>query len=332
MPSPMPNPFVVVVTRRPLTEGDPVAKVLAPLHATVVGVWQDDPQFAELAAKADAFVFSGGFSKKMFDAAPKCQIVARDGIGYDTVDVAAATARKIWVTIIPDALIDDVADHAMMLLMAANRRLAFLDDATRADKWRAAGADYYQNPPRKLKDATLGLVGLGRIGRGVAERARGFGMNVIASDPVISPELAKSVGAELVPLDDLLNRSDFVSLHVPLGAGTQHLIGERELRLMKPTAILVNTARGSVVDEPALTRALSEGWIRGAGLDVFEKEPTPADNPLLKMRNVVVTPHVASVSDVSNVERRAEAAGEVLRVLSGEKPRPQAVVNRELFK
>ena len=132
MPSPLPNPFVVVVTRRPLEANDPVARVLAPLNATVVGVWQDDPRFPELAAQADAFVFSGGFSKKMFDAAPKCQIVARDGIGYDTVDIAAATARGIWVTIIPDALIDDVADHAMMLLMSANRRLAFLDDATRA--------------------------------------------------------------------------------------------------------------------------------------------------------------------------------------------------------
>ena len=328
----MPKPFVVVLTRRPLTENDPVARVLAPLNAEVVGVWQDDPEFPGLAAKADAFVFSGGFSAKMFAAAPKCQIVARDGIGFDSVDVAAATARGVWVTIIPDALIDDVADHAMMLLMSANRRLAFLDDATRAGQWRQAAGNYYQNPPRKLKDAVLGLVGLGRIGRGVAERARGFGMKVIAADPVISSELAASVNAELVSLDDLLKRSDFVSLHVPLGDGTHHLIGEPQLKLMKRTAILVNTARGSVVDEAALAKALDEGWIRGAGLDVFEQEPTPVDNPLLKMRNVVATPHVASVSDVSNVERRAEAAGEVLRVLSGEKPRPQAVVNRELFK
>ena len=205
---------VVVLSRRPVGQDDPVAQVLAPLDARVVACWMDDPKFDDLARDADAFVFSGGLTAEMLDKAPKCRIIARDGVG---------------------------------------------------------------------------------------------------------------------PLDDLLARSDFVSLHVPLGEGTHHLIGERELRLMQPSAILVNTARGAVVDEPALIRALQEGWIRGAGLDVFEKEPVDADNPLLKMSNVVVTPHIASASDVSNVERRREAAGEVLRVLSGGLPRPEAVVNKELF-
>jgi len=322
---------VVVLSRRPVGKDDPVAQVLAPLDARVVACWMDDPKFDDLARDADAFVFSGGFTAEMLAKAPKCRIIARDGVGFDAVDVAAATSRGVWVTIIPDALVDDVADHALLLLMAANRRLSYLDGSTRAGEWRPAQMNVYGNPPRKLKGSTLGIVGLGRIGRGVAERARGFGMSILAADPVTTTEAARAVGAELVPLDVLLARSDFVSLHVPLGEGTHHLIGERELRLMQPSAILVNTARGAVVDEPALIRALQEGWIRGAGLDVFEKEPVDADNPLLKMSNVVVTPHIASASDVSNVERRREAAGEVLRVLSGGLPRPEAVVNKELF-
>lgn len=327
----MAQPLVVVVSRRPLGPNDPVTDVLAPIGAKVVGCGQDDPEFATLARDAVGFVISGGFSAAMFALSPKCRIVARDGVGFETVDVAAATKLGAWVTIIPDALIDDVADTAIMLLVAANRRLAFLDAATRAGQWRQAGVDLFNNPPAKLRGTVLGVVGFGRIGRAAAERAKGFGMKIVTADPIATMEQVAAAGAELVSLDSLLAQSDFVSIHVPLGPSTHHLIGERELRLMKKRAILVNTARGSVVDELALIKALSEGWIRGAGLDVFEQEPIDPANPLLKMTNVVVTPHIASISDVSNRERREEAAREVLRVLSGELPRRQAVVNRELF-
>jgi D-3-phosphoglycerate dehydrogenase / 2-oxoglutarate reductase len=323
--------LVVVLTRRPLTIDDPVAEVLAPIGANVVGCWMDDPEFAGYAARADAFVFSGGFTRDMLDRSPRCRIIARDGLGYDNVDVAAATERGIWVTIIPDALVDDVADHALMLLFGANRKLVQLDRACRAGEWRPEQAAFFANPPRKLRGAVLGLVGLGRIGRAVAERARGFGLKVLASDPFVSSDVAESAGAILVPLDDLLRAADFVSIHVPLTPATQKLIGERELRLMKASSLLINTSRGGVCDEAALVRALEAGWIRGAGLDVLEVEPVTPENPLLKMSNVVLTPHIASVSDVSNRERRAEAAREVLRVLGGERPRVSAVVNRELF-
>jgi phosphoglycerate dehydrogenase-like enzyme len=323
--------LVVVLTRRPLAADDPAAEVLAPAGARVVGCWMDDPEFERLAPEADGFVFSGGFSRAMLEKAPRCRIIARDGLGYDNVDVTAATERGVWVTIIPDALVDDVADHTMMLLLALDRRLLELDRATRAGEWRPAQMALYSNPPRKLRGAVLGLIGLGRIGRAVAERARGFGAKVVAADPVVSAEVAASVGATLLPLDELLATADFVSIHVPLSASTRCLIGERELRLMRPSALFLNTSRGAVCDEGALIRALEAGWIRGAGLDVFEVEPVGLDNPLLKMRNVVLTPHTASVSDVSNRERRAEAAREVLRVLSGGRPREAAVVNRELF-
>ena len=327
----MADKLVVVLTRRPLSTDDPVAEVLAPTGAKVVGCFVDDPAFDDYAPNADGFVFSGGFTREMLDKSPKCRIIARDGLGFDAVDVAAATERGVWVTIIPDALVDDVADHTMMLLLGSDRKVVQLDRATRSGEWRPAQMAYYSDPPRKLRGATLGIVGLGRIGRAVAERASGFGLRLLAADPVVSRNVAESVGVNLVSKEELLRESDFVTIHVPLAPATRHLIGERELRLMKPSALLVNTSRGGVCDEVALIRALQEGWIRGAGLDVLETEPVRPDSPLLKMPNVVLTPHVASTSDVSNRERKAEAAGEVLRVLSGGRPREAAVVNRELL-
>jgi phosphoglycerate dehydrogenase-like enzyme len=327
----MSQPIVALIGRRPPSLEDPAALEVAAAGAKVLTVAYDAPDYAEVAAQADAFVFSGGFSAAQLAQAPKCKIVARDGIGYDGVDIAAATAQGVWVTIIPDALIDDVADVTLMLLTAANRRLAFLDGSTRRGEWRQAAMDLLANPPRKLNGATLGLVGLGRIGRAVAQRARGFGMRILAADPFATAESASTAGAELSPLDALLEQSDFVSVHTPLLPTTRHLIGEAQLRRMKRTAVLINTARGPVVDEQALIAALKDGTIRAAGLDVFEQEPVDPANPLLTMPNVVVTPHIASVSDVSNVERRREAAGEVVRVLRGETPRREAVVNKELF-
>jgi phosphoglycerate dehydrogenase-like enzyme len=327
----MTQPLVVVLSRRPLGPDDPVAAELAPIGARVVASSFEAPDFAEIAGDADAFVFSGGFPGAELARAPKCQIVARDGVGFDSVDIDAATKQGVWVTIIPDALVEDVADTAMMLLLAANRRLTYLDSSTRQGEWRQASADLFAHPPRKLNAATLGLVGFGRIGRAVAQRARGFGTKVIVADPVATADQAASAGAELVPLDALLERGDFVSIHVPLLESTRHLIGARELARMKPTAVLVNTSRGPVVDEAALIEALRAGRLRAAGLDVFEKEPVEPDNPLLTMPHVVLTPHIASISDVSNVERRREAAREVLRVLSGHEPRREAVANREMF-
>ncbi len=322
---------VVLVGRRPPALDDPAGQEAASAGAQVVSTAYDAPDFGEVAAQADGFVFSGGFSADQLAKASRCKIVARDGIGFDGVDIGAATKQGVWVTIIPDALIDDVADVTLMLLTAANRRLVFLDGSTRRGEWRQAATDLVANPPRKLNGATLGLVGLGRIGRAVAQRARGFGLRIIAADPVATAESAAAARAELTSLDELLEQSDFVSIHTPLLPTTRHLIGEAQLRRMKRTAVLINTSRGPVVDEQALIAALREGTIRAAGLDVFEQEPVDPANALLTMPNVVVTPHIASVSDVSNVERRREAAREVMRVLRGEAPRREAVVNKELF-
>jgi glyoxylate reductase len=243
--------------------------------------------------------------------APQLRIVANMAVGTDNIDLAAARARGVAISNTPDVLTDATADLAFALLLAAARRLAWADRYVRGggfDGWRpdlGVGLD--------VTGRTLGIVGYGRIGRAVAERARGFRMEVIWH--------ARGGG---VPLDELLGRSDFVSLHVPLSSDTRHLIGERELRRMRPHALLVNTARGPIVDEAALVRALREGWIAGAGLDVFEREPalTPG---LADLPQVVLAPHLGSATTATR-DRMAElAARNIVAALRGE-PIPNRVV------
>ena len=223
-------------------------------------------------------------------AAPKLRTIAKWGTGVDAIDRDAAAARGITVTRTQGAFNDPVADSVMAYVLCFARRTPWMDRSLRAGSWQKL-------PGVSLAESTIGIVGCGSIGRAVAKRALAFGARVVGTDTSEEcRELAAQAGIEIAGLDELLAEADFVTLHVTLDASTRHLIGERELELMKPSAVLVNTARGALVDEAALARALTKGGIAGAGLDVFESEPLPADSPLLELDNVLLAPHNANSS------------------------------------
>ncbi len=265
---------------------------------------------------------------EVLDQARNIKVVSNYAVGYNNIIVPEATKRGVIVTNTPGVLNDSTADCAFMLMMAIGRRLVEVDKYVRDGKWVKAWG------PKMLLGSditgkTLGIIGLGRIGQGMVPRAKGFKMNVIYHNRKPSPEKEKKYGIEYRELDDLLTESDFVSLHVPLNDDTRHLIGERELKLMKPTAFLVNTARGPVVDEKALITALKEKWIAGAGLDVLYNEPTEHDNPLLELDNVIVAPHIGSATTDTRLAMAMKAATNLVAALKGE--RPPDIVNPEVL-
>jgi len=266
---------------------------------------------------------------EVMDSAPKLRIISQYAVGYDNIDVNAATKRGIYVTNTPGVLTETVADFTMALMMAIARRVVEADKYIRQGKWKVGWHPLYFLGT-DLYGATLGIVGLGRIGSAVARRAKGFDMKILYYDVVRREDLEKELGAKFVDLDTLLKESDFVTLHVPLTPKTKDLIGERELKLMKPTAYLINTSRGKVIDEKALIKALKEGWIAGAALDVFYQEPTPPDNPLLELNNVVVAPHIASAS-LETRSRMAEIVAENL-IAFKEGKKPPTLVNPDVMK
>jgi D-3-phosphoglycerate dehydrogenase len=249
------------------------------------------------AGEADVVWVMGGSRVVTAESLPRlplCRVILRTGTGTDNIPVDAATRLGIIVAHTPEATMHQVAEHALGLLLAVIRQVAAQDRLVRQGVWDRHRAW----PGWHLVGQALGLVGFGRIPRLVAKKAAGFELRFLACDPAVDAETMAGLGVEKVELDDLLTRSDFVSVHVPLSDRTRHLIGQRELRLMRPRAVLINTARGPVVDQRALTRALSEGWIAAAGLDVLEEEPPAPDDPLLGLGNVVITPHIASYSDI----------------------------------
>ncbi len=256
---------------------------------------QSRQELAEHAHDAEIVWLFGGSTilRGNLDVVPRCWAVLRTGSGTDNVPIDEATERGIVVANTPAAFCDGVSDHVIGLMFSAARRIVSLDRSMRDGQWNIAAA----RPLRTIRGQTLGLVGFGHIGRDLAQKLRGLEMRVLAYDPFAAHEALRSGGAEPAALERLLAESDFVSLHCPLTPQTRHLISERQLRLMKPTAIFINTSRGPVVDEPALLRALQEGWITAAALDVFEEEPLPPGHPLLKLDNVVLTPHTAGMSE-----------------------------------
>jgi D-3-phosphoglycerate dehydrogenase / 2-oxoglutarate reductase len=219
---------------------------------------------------------------------------------------------------VPDTFIEEVADHTLMLILAAYRRLSLMDRLVREGRW-GEGRPHLSQFPR-LWGQILGLISFGHVARAVARRARPFGLQILAYDPYVDETLMTQHGVEPVGLGDLLRRSDIVSMHAPATADAFHLLKEEHFRLMKREALFVNTGRGSTVDEAALVKALEEGWIAGAGLDVFEQEPALTSNPLLRMENVILTPHVASASARMDPERRRRVGREIALVLSGRWP------------
>jgi phosphoglycerate dehydrogenase-like enzyme len=266
-------------------------------------------ELAALAAAADAAIVSTDpFDATVFAAAPRLRVIAHVGVGTDSIDLDAATAAGVAVTITPGANHETVADHALALVLAAVRRVLEHDASVRRGEWNRAGA----LTPWDVHGATVGLVGYGAIGRAVGRRLAGFGVRLLVADPAADPE----PGIELAGLDELLARSDVVSLHLPLARGTEHLIGADQLARMQPHAILVNTSRGGVVDEGALVAALRGGRLRAAALDVFASEPHVAAE-LRTLPNVVLTPHVGGLSERSIASMTAEATDCVLAGLAG---------------
>lgn len=264
----------------------------------------------------------------LLEAAPRLRVVSNVAVGYDNVDVQAATRRGVVVTNTPDVLTETTADLTWALLLAAARRVVEADRFTRAGRWKAWGLELLLG--QDVYGRTLGVIGMGRIGRAVARRAAGFRMRVLYTSRTRNEALEQELGVEWRTLDDLLGEADFVTIHTPLTPETRHLLGRDQLRRMKPTAVLVNTARGAVVDEEALVQALRERWIWAAGLDVFEQEPLPANSPLCSLDNVVLAPHIGSASFVTRARMAEMAAENCVAVLSGR--RPPNPVNPEVLR
>jgi D-3-phosphoglycerate dehydrogenase / 2-oxoglutarate reductase len=250
----------------------------------------------------------------------RCVVIARYGIGLDTIDLDEATAKGILVTNVPDYCIDEVSDHALALILALARGVVRLDRHVHAGSWTPTDA----RPLHRLRGRTAGLVGFGRIARALAAKLAALGLRVVASDPFLSDDAIREGGAEPVSFDDLLASSDVVSIHAPLTPDSRHLLGERELRSLRPGAILVNTSRGPLIDVDALRSVLAAGRLGGVGLDVLEVEPPEADDPLLARDDVVITPHAAFYSEESLRELQRKAVEQVVEALAGRTP-PYAV-------
>src|SRR5213593_4474634 len=296
-------------------------EALGALDAEIVEVTgQSEDEFIAAARDADALIAKGRpLTRKIIEGLQRCKVIALGSVGADTVDVAAATARGIPVTNVPDTFIEEVADHAMMLILATYRRLTTMDRMVRDGRW-GEGRPLLSQFPR-LMGQTLGLIAFGHVARAVAVRARAFGVHVLAYDPYVEELVVSQYGVEPVNLTELLQRSDIVSMHAPATADAHHLMTEHHFRLMKPEALFISTGRGPTTDETALIKALKEGWIAAAGLDVLEQEPPDNGNPLLKMDNVILTPHVASASARFDPVRKRRVGQEIALVLSGRWPR-----------
>jgi D-3-phosphoglycerate dehydrogenase len=257
-------------------------------------------------------------------AMPRLRIIVRTGVGYDTLDVPAASERKVMVANVPDYCVGEVADHTMALLLSWWRRIGELDHQVRTKGWGLP-----VKPVLRLEGRTIGLLGLGRMGQAVAVRARGFGLCLLAWDPYVPQAVFASLGVQPASLEDLCRASDILTIHSPLTRETQGIISDKTLRLMKPTAVVVNTARGGLVNTDDLVVAIREGRIAGAALDVVEMEPLPLDHPIRSLPRVLLTPHAAWYSESSEPELRRRAARIVVQALRGE--RPATLLNPELW-
>ena len=269
--------------------------------------------------------------KEIMDAGPKLKVISTASAGYNHLEVSEATQRGIYVCNTPGGPTEATADLAFTLLLATARRVVEADRFVRNGEWKILTPLIFFGAPVWKK--TIGIIGFGQVGRAVARRANGFNMEVLYTDvaPAAS-QIENELSAKFIPLDDLLRESDFISLHTPVTKETYHLINEERLKLMKPTAILINTSRGPTVDEAALFQTLKEKRIAGAGLDVFEKEPISEDNPLIGLDNVVLLPHIGSSTEETRINMELMAVENLLTVFKGERPsgwlNPEAQVVR----
>lgn len=263
---------------------------------------------------------------KVIGALAKCKVIARYGVGVDNVDIAAATAKGIAVCNVPNYCNDEVSTLAVALMLALARKVVSHDKAVRAGAWDIGSKD----PIYRTAGKTLGLLGFGRIARTVAKKMAGFDVKVIAYDPFVTPEQGREAGVDMVEMETVLKNADFISIHAPMTTNTKHMINAKTLALMKPTAYLVNTSRGGLIDTAALVQALEGKKIAGAGLDVYEVEPLPMDNPLRRLDNIILTDHAGWYSEESIVELQTRTAMAVAAVLSGKKP--ESCVNPQVLK
>ncbi len=294
-------------------------EALAGMDVEFVECEPTEAAFIAAAPNADAVYAKGmKFTAAMIEALTKCRHIALGSVGVDYVDVAAATAKGIPVTNCPDTFIEEVADHAMMLLLATHRRCIEQDRMVREARWHEGRPQLSQIP--RLMGQTLGFLSFGRVARATARRARGFGLHLMAFDPFVEELTLAEFGVEPASLPELLAASDFVSMHMPDTPQTRGFFGEAHFRQMKKNAIFLNTGRGPTVQEPALIKALEQGWIAGAGLDVLATEPPAADNPLLAMQHVILSPHNASASARFDPARKRRVGQELALVLSGRWP------------
>ena len=316
----------VVVAGGNFRDLQPERRILGAIGAEIVDANRlPREEVIELARNADALMTDHFFvDANVIAALQRCRVICRYGIGVDKVDVEAASQAGIVVTRVPEYCISELADHTIGLLLAVARRIPRYNAAARAGNWNWLSAGV-----RRLAGATLGIVGIGRVGSAVAARAKPLGLHLLAYDPNLRDEEIRARGAEPTPLEQLLARSDIVCLHLPLSSETRGLMGRARLAGMKQGAILINTARGGLVDQEALVEALRSGRLAGAGLDVLASEPPDPNDPILSLENVVLTPHAGHFSEESLLQVQTEASEEVLRALTGE-PLLNAVNEREL--
>ncbi len=300
--------------------------VAAPLHERAISVlkkagfevvyeeYPDEETLVELVKDVDAIIVRSKpkVTRRVIESAPKLKVIARAGVGLDNIDLDAAKERGIKVVNSPAASSRSVAELATALIFNVARKIAFADRKMREGIWAKK-----QCVGIELEGKTLGIVGFGRIGYQIAKIAKALGMKVLLYDPYPNEERAKEVGGKFVDLETLLRESDVVTLHVPLVEATYHMINEERLKLMKKTAILINAARGAVVDTNALVKALQEGWIAGAGLDVYEEEPLPKNHPLTKLDNVVLTPHIGASTVEAQMRAGVQVAEQIVEILKG---------------
>ena len=295
------------------------SEALEGLDAEIVEAPTDIAGFIAAAKDADAIYAKGiPITREIIDGLERCKVIALGSVGVDSVDVKAATERGIPVTNIPDTFIEEVADHCMMLLLATFRRTLEQDRMVREHRW-SEGRPALLKVPR-LMGQTLGFISFGRVARAVARRAAPFGLRMMAYDPFVEEMQISEYGVQPATLTEVLTQSDFVSMHAPARPEVHHMLKEQHFRQMKPSAIFINTGRGPTVQEEALIKALQEGWIAHAALDVLEVEPPSHNNPLLRMENVTLTAHVASASARFDEARKRRVGHELALVLQGKWP------------
>ena len=293
----------------------------------ILGQCKTENEIVKIAKDADGLLVQyASITRRVIESLQKCKVIARYGIGVDSIDIEAATEHGICIVNVLNYCIDEVSDHTIALALACIRKIVMLNNAIKKGIWDFKIAE----PIFRLRNMKLGLVGFGNIARMVSRKAQAFGLSVLAHDPYISSSVMTQNNVRKVNLEDLLAEADIVSLHLPLTKTTKYIFAEKEFRTMKETAFIINTGRGPLIKEKDLYRALKEKWIAGAALDVTEKEPIDSDNNLLKLDNIIITPHVSFYSDASLRDLQRNAAKGVAQVLKGEIP--SYIVNKEVLR